>query len=223
MTLSERVRFRLRMLWLGLTMKPIAGGAPEGDGGEGEGDGGEPSGDGKGGKSESGKGGQEPPKKKGEEKPKKGDDGKPPWGDDENYDAERAASLIKNLRADNDELKQKVDKFETDKLSEKERLEKRAERAEGEAKEAGAELLKLRVGLRKGLTETQAKRLVGETEEELEADADELLESFGAKDDGEGKGTRRRPQERLKPGASPSSKPEETDPRKLAADLPRHA
>lgn len=43
-----------------------------------------------------------------------------------------------------------------------------------------AEVLKYRVALRKGLTEVQAKRLVGTTEEELEEDAEELLSSFGA-------------------------------------------
>ena len=35
------------------------------------------------------------------------------------------------------------------------------------------------MALRKGLTEVQAKRLVGTTEEELEADAVDLLASFG--------------------------------------------
>src|SRR5690606_144218 len=33
MTLIERIRFRLHMLWLGLTMKPIAGADGEGEGG----------------------------------------------------------------------------------------------------------------------------------------------------------------------------------------------
>jgi hypothetical protein len=42
-----------------------------------------------------------------------------------------------------------------------------------------AEVLRLRVALAKGLTEAQAKRLLGSTEEELSKDADELVASFG--------------------------------------------
>lgn len=103
----------------------------------------------------------------------------------------------------------------------------RADKAEGE-------LLRLRVALRKGLTETQAKRLVGATEDELEADADDLMASFRPKVDTEPEpdpepaepardDRRRRPQERLRPGAVPEAdtEPEETDPRKLAAMVPR--
>jgi hypothetical protein len=65
-----------------------------------------------------------------------------------------------------------------------------------EAKDAAAntggndlELTKLRVALQKGLKEGDVKRLVGSTEAELLADADELLKSFGARgnsEDGEG-------------------------------------
>lgn len=103
----------------------------------------------------------------------------------------------------------------------------RADKAEGE-------LMRLRVALRKGLTETQAKRLVGVTEDELESDADDLMASFkpaepDKKDDddeepGRPDNSRRRPQERLRPGAVPDAgtEPEETDPRKLAALVPRN-
>jgi hypothetical protein len=49
--------------------------------------------------------------------------------------------------------------------------EKRAQDAEGRA-------LRLEVATEKGLTAAQAKRLVGSTREELEADADELLDTF---------------------------------------------
>lgn len=96
--------------------------------------------------------------------------------------------------------------------------------AENAAKSTSGELMRLRVAMRKGLTEAQAKRLMGDTEEELEADADELLETFGAKkepgsDKDAGKPTR--PKERLRSGAAPDEEPEETDPRKLAAAVPR--
>lgn len=96
-----------------------------------------------------------------------------------------------------------------------------------ELKPSADEAPKLRVALRKGLTEAQAKRLVGETEDELAADADDLLATFQTQPEppadepaDEPKKPSRQPQERLKPGATPSSEPEETDPRKLAENLP---
>lgn len=79
--------------------------------------------------------------------------------------------------------------------------------------------LQLEVALDKGLTATQAKRLIGSTREELEADADELLASF--KPSEAETGPARRPTERLRGGGAAQSEPDETDPRKLAAQIPR--
>ena len=88
--------------------------------------------------------------------------------------------------------------------------------AEERAATAEKEALKWRVGLKKGLTEAQAKRLVGESEEELEADADELIASFGSdrKDPGG------RPKEVLRSGARPNDEPEE-DVREVVKKIPR--
>jgi hypothetical protein len=54
-------------------------------------------------------------------------------------------------------------------------------KAETERDEAQGNLLRITVGIDKGLTPAQAKRLQGKTQEELEADADEILETFGVK------------------------------------------
>jgi hypothetical protein len=54
----------------------------------------------------------------------------------------------------------------------------RAEKAEKATKDA----LKWKVGLEKGLTATQAARLIGDTEEELTADADKLRTDLGITD-----------------------------------------
>ncbi len=100
------------------------------------------------------------------------------------------------------------------------------------ADKAEQELMRLRVAVRKGLTEVQARRLVGSSEEELEADADDLMASFRPAappepdpepEPSRSDNSRRRPQERLRPGAVPDAdtEPEETDPRKLAAMVPR--
>ncbi len=197
MTLIERIRFRLHMLWLGLTMKPIAGADGEGEGG-------------------------------GEPEPQPQPAGEEPG--EEPLDLERAKAKIRkaNSEAENlrkrlkelEPLAEKAKELEEASKSDQEKLTERASKAEAEAKSAAQEALRLRVALRKGLAETQAKRLVGETEEELEADADDLIASF--KPEGEGDAPRR-PRERQRPGAVPSSEPEEPkSPRELASQLPRY-
>ncbi|MDP3984322.1 MAG: hypothetical protein Q8Q52_04855 [Acidimicrobiia bacterium] len=122
----------------------------------------------------------------------------------------------------------KVKKFEDASKSEGEKLAEAKSNAEKDAAAAKSEAARLRVALKKGLTEVQAKRLVGETEEELEADADELLASFKPEDEGtaseedkEPASTRSRPRERLRPGAVPEVDTEETDPAALARAVPR--
>jgi hypothetical protein len=121
--------------------------------------------------------------------------------------------------------RRKLQELDDKDKSESDRLTDRAAIAEKKAADAEKEAARLRVGLRKGLTETQAKRLVGETEEELEADAKELLASFQppANDEDKGKGDMPsgRPKERVRSGAAPNEEPDETDPAKLAAKVPR--
>lgn len=90
--------------------------------------------------------------------------------------------------------------------------------AERRATEAETKLLRMEVAIEKGLSPVQAKRLVGATREELEADADDLLESFKA-EGGEG---RTKPASGLRSRAVPGSEPEDNDPTKLAAMVPRN-
>lgn len=155
-------------------------------------------------------------------------DTKPPWGDDEHFDAERAKKLIENLRGDRDKDRQRLAELEREKKqredaakTDEQRREEARQTAERERDEAKIEAARLRVALAKGLTETQAKRLVGETEEELAADADELLATFKPDGDDGQDPSLRRPTPRLRPGATPPSEQEETDPGKLAALVPR--
>ncbi len=80
-------------------------------------------------------------------------------------------------------------------------------------------LAKEAIGFKHGLNEAQIKRLVGDTAEELEADAAELVETLGIKpaDPIPGK-----PREVMpRGGGDPDAEPEETDPAKLAAAVPR--
>ena len=83
--------------------------------------------------------------------------------------------------ADYTDLKSKAAKFdELDQASktEQERLTERLAAAEARAAEIEGRALRLEVASENGLTPAQAKRLVGATREELEADAKELLATF---------------------------------------------
>lgn len=104
--------------------------------------------------------------------------------------------------------------------------EKLAE-AERRAAESEARVIRAEVAASKGLTLAMAKRLVGATREEIEADADELLTELKGADStaSNGKGgddTSRRPTEKLRPGAAPQAEAEDNDPSKLAAQVPRY-
>ena len=80
------------------------------------------------------------------------------------------------------DLKAKAAKFDEIEQASRSDIEKASERAasaERERDDARGRLDRLEVALEKGLTPSQAKRLVGSTREELEADADELLKDLG--------------------------------------------
>jgi hypothetical protein len=74
--------------------------------------------------------------------------------------------------ADYDDLKTKAGTATT--------LEERVAQIERQAQENEVRALRAEVANVKGLTPSQAKRLVGSTREELEADADELIADIGA-------------------------------------------
>jgi hypothetical protein len=115
-----------------------------------------------------------------------------------------------------EELKkiQDANKTESQRLVEdRDSHKSRAEQAEGE-------LLRLRVGLRKNLTEAQAKRLIGNTEEELEADADDLIATFGGQGGSEAPVSKTRPTENLRGGGDPDTEPE-PDLSKVISEIPR--
>ena len=88
--------------------------------------------------------------------------------------------VVKALNKANEEAKQarlKVKEFEDSQKSEVDKLNDRIKELEPTAHEAA----RLRVALDKGLTLKQAKRLSGDTEEELAADAEDLLEDLGTR------------------------------------------
>lgn len=91
-------------------------------------------------------------------------------------DAERREKRAAEKRAA--DLEARLKEFEDRDKTETTRAVERAEAAEKAAAAAEARALRLEIAAEKGLTPAQAKRLVGESREELEADANELLETF---------------------------------------------
>lgn len=153
--------------------------------------------------------------------PKPGDPAPDPDPAPADIDAMRRQLKEANKEAEKHRLKLKeiedAGKTELQKTSD-ERDEHKTARATAETA-----AMRLEVALDKGLTATQAKRLIGSTREEMEADADELITSFAppGEEEKSGGGPARRPTERLRGGGTPAAEPDETDPRKLAAQIPR--
>lgn len=135
-----------------------------------------------------------------------------------------AADELQKLKDATLSDQQKREQAEKDQAAQLADLKRRAD-------EADARALRAEVAAAKGLTPAQAKRLTGTTKEELEADADDLLEHFkpSGKDDEPDKGNRNnnrpasRPRETLSGGTDPTSGNEvvETNPAKLAESVPR--
>jgi flagellar biosynthesis chaperone FliJ len=153
---------------------------------------------------------------------------------DEPLDTERAKAKIKKANSENENLRRRLKELEplANKAKEledanKTEMEKLTERLNGTESKLGeveGKYLRLDVALDKapeGMSVAQirklAKRLSGSSREELEADAEELFAEFAPED--AGGDPKRRPTERLRPGAAPASKDEANDPEKLAAQV----
>lgn len=119
------------------------------------------------------------------------------------------------------ELQAKVAEFEDRDKTETERVSAKLADAEKRAAEAEMRALRLEVAQDKGLTAAQAKRLVGSTREELEADADELLETFAPASKEEPEVPAGKPTVDLKPGSGDPTVDPEPDIRAVVADIPR--
>lgn len=110
--------------------------------------------------------------------------------------------------------------IEDEKKSETERLTEAQKQLEKRAVDAEARALRYEVALEKGVPTKLMKFLTGESQEDIEAAADELLEAISDKESQTDNGGK--PKERLRAGAvSDDTDPEVTDPRKLAEQIPR--
>lgn len=142
-------------------------------------------------------------------------------------DAERKARRDAEQKLS--DLQKRLGDLEDKDKSELQKLTDRLAVAEKTAADAEARALRMEVAVSKGLTAAQAKRLTGATKDELEADADELLETFrppakdgdSGDDKGDPKGNpTNRPVPKLSGGGDPTQAPE-TDLRKAISEIPR--
>ncbi len=114
----------------------------------------------------------------------KADDWKAPATQDElNHIIEGRLARERAKFSDYEAVAAKAAEFDKAQEASKTEVQKaadRAEKAEQELATVRSEADRNAVALAKGLTPTQAKRLVGSTREELEVDADELLKDLKA-------------------------------------------
>jgi hypothetical protein len=136
----------------------------------------------------------------------------PPAQDEPDWKAE--ARKWEKRAKENRDAADRLKSLEDAQKSEEQRLKDRIAELEPSQLEAA----RLRVALRKGLTETQARRLVGTNEDELETDADQLLADFQPAEPSDPG----RPRERLRPGAVPAVEPDRFDPKQIAERIPRN-
>lgn len=137
----------------------------------------------------------------------------------ENESASDELKKLKESSLSDQQRRDAADKAAQDKLDD---LERRAN-------EADARALRAEVAAEKKLTAAQARRLAGTTREELEADADDLLETFKPAESGDeggggssGRPSGGRPIPNLTGGGKPTEEgPVEMNPAKLAESVPR--
>lgn len=145
--------------------------------------------------------------------------------DDDQFDEARAKAKIAKANSEAANLRKrlkeaeakaaKLDELEDANKSEIERATEKVTAAEKRAQEAELRALRLEVAADKGLSPAQARRLVGSSKEDLEEDADDLIDTFGTSQEDKANGDdsdqnkedrkARRPKEALKAGAAPDT------------------
>ncbi len=131
------------------------------------------------------------------------------------------------------ELLAKVKAFEDKDKTEGQRLQEAAEEAKTRAAKAESSARKLQMALDRAPDgaslahiKAVAKRISGDSDEELEADCDELFALFVPQKENTTSTTKKeppgKPKERLSGGGNPDDEPDEMDPRKLAEAIGRH-
>lgn len=144
---------------------------------------------------------------------------KKPRSDD---DVEKLKAALRKANKEAEQFRLKLKEFEDRDKTDSEKLVETNRILEDKVRKAEIDLCRYRVAMRKGLTETQARRLVGESEEDFESDADELVAAFkgGGEPEEKTPATGGRPKEKLRPGAVPDAEPD-PEPAEVLAAIPR--
>jgi hypothetical protein len=164
------------------------------------------------------------------DKPNPGTDKRPDDQADDKTDwkaeAEKWKSLSRKNEKDANARAAALKKYEDANKSEAQRLEEERDSHRSRAEKAEAALKRRDIAEQRApehatpaQIRTVAKRLAGDSDEEMEKDADELFAAFAPAPPTSK--TASRPKERLRGGSEPDEDVEETDPRKLAALIPR--
>lgn len=130
--------------------------------------------------------------------------GQPPAGDPW-ADPKAARHEIERLRRESAGYRTQVREFEEANKTDLEKATGRVTVLEGELTTAQQQAARYEVAMAKGLTLDQAKRLVGATKEELEADADQLRKDLGVDQNGGPTGGPQRPTEQMQRVPVPTS------------------
>lgn len=137
-------------------------------------------------------------------------------------DVEKLKAALRKANKEAEQFRLKLKEHEDRDKTESEKLVDTNRTLEERARKAEIDLCRYRVAMRKGLTETQARRLVGESEDDFESDADELVAAFksGSESETAPPATGGRPKEKLRPGAVSDAEPD-PDPAEVLAAIPR--
>jgi len=112
-------------------------------------------------------------------------DATPDEGGGDAWDEDRARKAMNKKNRENQSLRARLKELEPleEEFKKRQEAEKTSEQKFAELSTAKAQIeqnyWRAEIALEKGLTLTQAKRLVGSTKEELEADADALMNDLG--------------------------------------------
>jgi len=153
--------------------------------------------------------------------PVTGEDTEPDKGTDPDAGAKKALEAERKARREAEkalrDMQSRLKEIEDKDKSETDKLREQVEQLKSEASTNAAKALRAEIAAERGLTPAQAKRLVGSTREELEADADEILEAFpaGAKAPPSDK-----PRAELRGGTDPTEDPS-VDIREVVGSIPR--
>lgn len=157
-----------------------------------------------------------------ETEPVTGDDHAPEGATDPDSGAKKALEAERKARREAEkqlrDMAARLKEIEDKDKSETDRLREQVEQLKSEAATASAKALRAEIAAEKGLTAAQAKRLVGGTREELEADADEILEAFPARGVTPPPSVKPRPD--LRGGTDPTDDTD-TDIRAVVESIPR--